>query len=120
MFGSLYAAWFKSAMSILEMGQASMITVGYRLPMLAGSPFLPVTDVMRESQRMVVEKVAASYDGTTAAIRETGLLIGRVLMGKILAPTDFAAGAFTIADAAVSPARRTVKANAKRLSRQRR
>jgi hypothetical protein len=66
-------------------------------------------------ERMVSEKVAAARVGTIAAQTETMRIASRALTGK---KTPHAAAA--VVAAALKPALRTVKANAKRLGKKRR
>ena len=68
-----------------------------------------------ELKRMVSEKVAAARAGTIAAQTETMRIASRALTGK---KTPHAAAA--VVAAALKPALRTVKANAKRLGKKRR
>ena len=68
-----------------------------------------------ELERMVSEKVAAAWAGTIAAQTETMRIASRALTGK---KTPHAATA--VVAAALKPALRTVKANAKRLGKKRR
>ena len=68
-----------------------------------------------ELNRMVSEKVAAATSGTVAAQTETMRIASRALTGK---KTSHAATA--VVAAALKPALRTVKANAKRLGKKRR
>ena len=67
-----------------------------------------------ELNRMVSEKVAAATSGTVAAQTETMRIASRALTGK---KTPHAATA--VVAAALKPALRTVKANAKRLGKKR-
>ena len=68
-----------------------------------------------ELNRMVSEKVAAATSGAVAAQTETMRIASRALTGK---KTSHAATA--VVAAALKPALRTVKANAKRLGKKRR
>ena len=81
--------------------------LAFRLPMLAMSP-TPARQ--REARRMVEEKTEALVDGTMAW--------QRYWMTAWMRPvgTDHVAGA---ADAFAAPGRKTLRANAKRLSRRR-
>ncbi|MDQ0469005.1 hypothetical protein [Labrys wisconsinensis] len=111
----LPALFVEAATSAVEIGHASAVTIGHRLPMLMAIPFWPHADAILEAQRMVTEKVAAAVEGSIAASRETGALMTLAALGQANA-ADMAAGFLTIAVAAAGPARRRARANARRLS----
>ena len=113
---SLHGMLMQSAYSALEMGHASAVTLGHRLPMLAAMPFFPQPESLVELNRMVTEKVAATIEGSFAASGETAALAMSAVFGRA-GPVEFATGMLSIAEAATSPARRQVSANARRLSR---
>ena len=106
----------QSACSALEIGHASAITLGHRLPMLAAMPFFPQPDSLVELSRMVTEKVAVVIEGSLAATGETAVLAMSAALGRA-GPVELTTGMFSIAEAATDPARRQVRANAVRLSR---
>lgn len=106
----------RSAVAALEMGQASAITLGHRLPMLAAMPFFPQPESLFELNRMVTEKLAVAIEGSVAAGGETAILAASAAFGRA-GPVELATGMFSIAEAATHPARRQVHANARRLSR---
>jgi hypothetical protein len=70
-----------------------------------------------EAARMVEEKVAAAYEGAAQA----SLAWGRFLFASALrggaTPAQWSHALFDVAEAASAPARRTVRANAKRLGK---
>ena len=76
------------------------------------------SDTSTESVRMVGEKISAVCEGTMAA----GVAWGAFVMASVLrggaTPIDVSHAWFDMAEAAASPAWRTVGANARRLSRQ--
>jgi hypothetical protein len=100
--------WFDT----MQAGAAALTTVAMRLPMLAvdgaKSP---------EATRMVNEKLAAAAEGAVKASIVGAGLAGRGMTG--VGPVAAASGALSIADAMARPARRRVKANAKRLTKRR-
>jgi hypothetical protein len=100
---------FRIWLDTMQAGAAAWTTVAMRLPMLtakgASSP---------EASRMVEEKVAAVTEGAMKAS-----LTGAALVGRAMGPLAVASGAVSIADALARPARRRVKANAKRLTKPR-
>jgi hypothetical protein len=88
------------------------ITLWWRWPSLLAAG-MPSRDIA-ELNRMVSEKVAAATSGMVAAQSETMRIGARALTGK---QTPHASTA--VAAAALKPALRTVKANAKRLRKKR-
>ena len=106
----------RSAWSALEIGQASAVTLGHRLPMLAAAPFFPLPETFVEINRMITEKVAVTMEGSLAAAGETASLALRTAIGRA-GPMELATGMLTIAEAVTKPVHRSVRANAKRLSR---
>lgn len=89
------------------------ITLWWRWPILLAAGMTSRDGA--ELNRMVSEKVAAATSGTVAAQTETMRIASRALTGK---KTPHAATA--VVAAALKPALRTVKANAKRLGKKRR
>ena len=99
-----------------ELGAAVLdtsITLWWRWPILLAAGTASRDGA--ELERMVSEKVAAARAGTIAAQTETMRIASRALTGK---KTPHAAAA--VVAAALKPALRTVKANAKRLGKKRR
>ena len=70
----------------------------------------------REAQRMVDEKVAAACEGVFAAQMAWGNLFLRAALGGVRSVEDMTFGLAGVAQAAVAPAHRTVRANARRLT----
>jgi hypothetical protein len=96
------------------------ITLSYRLPMLFAASLTAQGKKRhaRELNRMVSEKAAAMAEGAFAAQKETLRLVRAGLRPR----SGFAALAqapVTIADTALRPAMRKVKANSRRLSKRR-
>jgi hypothetical protein len=100
--------WFDT----MQAGVAAFATVATRLPILA-------TDGAKspEATRMVNEKLAAAAEGAVKASIAGATATGRAMTG--IGPVAAASGALSIADAMTGPARRRVKANAKRLTKRR-
>lgn len=88
------------------------ITLWWRWPILIAAGMTSRDSA--ELNRMVSEKVAAATSGTVAAQTETMRIAARTLTGR---KTPHAAT--TVVAAALKPALRTVKANAKRLGKKR-
>ena len=70
----------------------------------------------REAQLMVQEKVDAAIEGAFAAQAAWGAFVIKAAFGGVRTPHDVSAGFAAIAEAAAAPARRTVRANARRLT----
>lgn len=85
--------------------------VATRLARIAVEGGQPSVGGLREAERMVSEKLAAVVEGGTAA--------ARVLVGLSVAATPLAAAGVMMSagEAAMKPAARRLKANARRLSR---
>ena len=74
------------------------------------------SDKAREAQLMVQEKVDAMIEGAFAAQAAWGAFFIKAAFGGVRTPNDISAGLTAIADAAAGPARRKVRANARRLT----
>lgn len=70
----------------------------------------------REAQLMVQEKVDAAVEGAFAAQAAWGEFFIKAAFGGVRTPHDVSAGLTAIAEAAAGPARRKVRANARRLT----
>lgn len=70
----------------------------------------------REAQLMVQEKVDAAIEGAFAAQAAWGAFMMKAAFGGVRTPNDVSMGLAGIAQAAAKPARRTVRANARRLT----
>lgn len=93
-----------------ETAMATASVLAWRLPMLWAMAWHPTPKRRAEALRMVTEKSAAAAEGMAAAWSEAALA-GIGMMGKN--PME------KITEAALKPARRTVRANARRLRRKR-
>ena len=69
-----------------------------------------------EAQLMVQEKVDAAIEGAFAAQAAWGAFMMKAAFGGVRTPNDVSMGLAGIAQAAAKPARRTVRANARRLT----
>jgi len=78
----------------------------------AGKP----TDKAREAQLMVQEKLDAAVEGSLAAQAAWGAFMLKAALGGMRTPNDISAGLSHIAEAAARPARKKVRANARRLT----
>jgi hypothetical protein len=115
---SLNSAFSKAAAAAFEIGEASAITIGFRLPLIVSAPFWPQYDTLFELQRMVVEKMAAGMEASVAAMQAGSSVAAKAALGRA-GPGDVATTMLTIATAAALPIRRRARANARRLSGQR-
>lgn len=113
---SFPALFFLAMTSTLETGQASAITIGRRLPMLASLSLWPQPYNLSEAHRMVTEKFAAMAEGVFAASEQATALSMLMMLGKTDAE-DIASATMSIAVAALAPAQKYALANAERLSR---
>jgi hypothetical protein len=101
----------------LRATQDAALTIAARLPLIAKATRGPAIVPPQELRTMVNEKVAAAMLGTAAASFAWGNFWTRAMFGSIRTPLDAAHGLASVAEAAMKPARRTVRANARRLSR---
>ena len=94
------------------------VTIGARLPILSGLTVSPDA-AMTEWDRAYSEKVAAAWEGALAGAAAWQ----SVLMASLVrppSPAAFADDVLKVMGKAAHPARRRVKANAKRLTRPKR
>lgn len=93
---------------------AAAITLAHRLPMLGFATFWSTAERQAEAARMVEEKTAALATGIVNANLEAARVLTAASLGNFAALRNAPA---TIAAAGLRPAYRTVRANARRLSR---
>jgi hypothetical protein len=74
------------------------------------------SEKMREAHRMVQEKIDAAVEGAFAAQVAWGALMVKAAFGGVRNPQDLSVGLARVAEAAAKPARRKVRANARRLT----
>jgi len=70
----------------------------------------------REANLMVQEKVDAAVEGALAAQAAWRSFFIKAMFGGVRTPNDVSSGFTNIAEAAAAPARRKVRANARRLT----
>ena len=98
-----------------QAGVDAALTIAARTQTLlspAGEPF----EKAREAQLMVAEKVDAVFEGALAAQAAFSELCIRTAFGEVLSPTELSLGLAGVAEAALHPALRRVRANARRLT----
>ncbi len=78
----------------------------------AGEPM----EKAREAQLMVAEKMEATVEGAVAAQAAWGAFLIKAAFGGVRSPNDFSMGLAGVAEAAMNPALRKVRANARRLT----
>jgi hypothetical protein len=100
------------AASAMQTGVDTVVTIAARAPGL----FNPTAENARETQRMIQEKIDAVYEGATAAQFAWASFMLKASFGGIRSASDFSLGMAGVAEAAMRPARRKVRANAKRLT----
>jgi hypothetical protein len=107
----LVSSWF----DVVETNTAAMATISARLPMIAAAATgFGNRDSRRETQSMVTEKLLAASEGAHAGALETAKVALKVMTGQTH-PVEVAGHMMDMAAAATGPARRKVKANARRL-----
>jgi len=80
------------------------------------SPVGAPTDKAREARLMVQEKLDAALEGAVAAQAAWGAFMLNAALGGVRTAHDVSAGLNRIAEAAAGPARKKVRANARRLT----
>ena len=101
-------------MATMESQADAATTIALRMPVLMHD-CVSGRGPSAESRRMVEEKMAALSDGAADAVLASGQLAARAMLGRLNGPR-LASGMFAVAEAAMGPAHRTVKANARRLT----
>jgi hypothetical protein len=104
------------AASAMQSGFDAAVTIAARTPGLLSQGFNPTAESARETQRMIQEKVDAVYEGAAAAQCAWASFLLKASFGGIRNANDFSLGMAGVAEAAMRPARRKVRANAKRLT----
>lgn len=107
--------YLKSATGHAEAGAATLVTLAFRLPILFAAPSAAMT---AEWTRAGTEKMTAGMRGAMAAGLALHSFALRSAGGHVQAE-KYAEEWLAVSDAALTPAYRTVAANARRLSRRR-
>jgi hypothetical protein len=108
------------AAATMQAGVDSAVTIGARTPGLLMQGFNPTAGSARETQRMIAEKIDAAWEGAAAAQMAWASLLLKASFGGIRSADDLSLGLAGVAEAAIRPARRKVRANARRLTGARR
>jgi hypothetical protein len=104
------------ASSAMQAGVDAAVTIAARTPGLLMHGFNPTVESARETQRMVQEKIDAVVEGAAAAQFAWASLMVKACFGGIRNASDLSLGMTGVAEAAMRPARRKVRANARRLT----
>ena len=98
----------------VQTGVDAAVTIAARTQSLMwpGRP----TEQAREARLMVQEKLDAAVEGAVAAQAALGAFLIKAAYGGVRTPNDVSMGLAGIAEAAAKPARRKVRANARRLA----
>jgi len=99
----------------MRSGVDAALTIAARTQSLLAPGGEPI-EKAREAQLMVAEKVEAAVEGVAAAQRAWGAFLIKAAFGGLRSPEDLSIGLAGIAEAAARPARRKVRANARRLT----
>jgi len=99
----------------LQSGVDAALTIAARTQNLM-SPSRGPTEQAREARLMVQEKLDAAVEGAFAAQAAWGAFLIKAAFGGVRNPNDVSFGLAGVAEAAAKPARRKVRANARRLA----
>ncbi len=99
----------------VQTGVDAALTIAARTQSMM-SPGGGSTEKAREARLMVQEKVDAAVEGAIAAQAAWGAFFVKAAFGGVRSPNDLSNGLAGIAEAAAKPARRKVRANARRLT----
>ncbi|MGO4872362.1 MAG: hypothetical protein ACLPGW_17430 [Roseiarcus sp.] len=97
-------------------GSDAAVTIAARTRGLLIPGFDLSGEKAREAQRMVHEKLSAAVEGAFAAQIAWGSFLVSAAFGGVRTVEDAAHGLADVAEAALAPAHRTVRANARRLT----
>jgi len=99
-----------------QSGIDAAVTIAARTPGLVTSGLDASGDKAREARLMVQEKIDATFEGAWAAQMAWGNFLIKAAFGGVTTPNHFSHAMVDVAEAAMAPARRKVRANAKRLT----
>ena len=106
----------KFARKAVQAGLDSAVTIAARTPGLVTAGFDPTGAGAREVGLMVREKVAAAYEGALGAQLAWSSFLLKAAFGGVTSPHHVSHALVDVAEAALGPARRKVRANARRLT----
>lgn len=111
----LQQSWVRAVVNAQEAATHSGVTIAARLPVLAQHLLTPSVAGMTEWNDAYTEKVQATWEGAVAASLEWQAMMFRSAFSAPT-PAGFANDLMQVVHKAGHPARRRVKANAKRFS----
>ena len=91
------------------------LTIAARTALIA-TPAAKPSRKAREARRMTQEKIDAAIEGAVAAQAAWGALVTKAALGSLKSGLDLSIGVGKVVEAAAKPARRAVRANARRLA----
>jgi len=103
------------AKATVQTGVDAAVTIAARTQNLTWPTGRP-EEKAREARLMVQEKLDAAVEGAIAAQAAWGAFLVKAAFGGVRTPDDMSAGLAGVAEAAAKPARRKVRANARRLA----
>ena len=112
---SLAGTSFAIAKANMRSGVDAALTIAARTQGMLSPGGEPI-EKAREAQLMVAEKFDAAVEGAMAAQAAWGAFMIRAAFGGVRTPDDLSIGLADIAEAAARPARKKVRANARRLT----
>jgi hypothetical protein len=104
------------ARNTAQSGIDAALTIAARTPGLLAPGLDASGKHAREARLMVQEKLTAAFEGAWAAQVALGSFWLKAAFGGVTSPDQFSHGLVDVADAALAPARKTVRANARRLT----
>ena len=99
----------------MQSGVDAALTIAARTHSMFSPGGAPI-DKAIEAQLMVAEKFDAAVEGAMAAQAAWGAFLIRAAFGELRSPNDVSLGLAGVAEAAARPARKKVRANARRLT----
>ena len=112
---SLHKTSLAMAKANMRSGVDAALTIAARTQNMFHPGGEPI-EKAREAQLMVAEKFDAAVEGAMAAQAAWGAFMIKAAFGGVRTPNDVSVGLAGIAEAAANPARRKVRANARRLT----
>ena len=106
----------RMAVATMRAGADAAVTIAVRTHQLTTPDLKGTSAQAREARRMVEEKVVAACEGAFAAQMAWGAFLMKAAFGGVRTVEDAALGLAGVAEAAVAPGRRAVRANARRLT----
>ena len=109
----------KTSLVIAKANVRSSVDAALTIAARTHSMFSPAGEPVEkalEAHLMVAEKLDAAVEGAVAAQAAWGAFLIKAAFGGVRSPQDLSLGLANIAEAAARPARKKVRANARRLT----